>query len=115
MEIVSLLYQPFEERQSFFLQVFRMPLYAHNTFILTTFHCFDRAIRSLGGSTKLSTGVGYCLMMEGIDIDPFLLIKMIQDRSLIHLNTMCWLVPTCILTMLDEVSAIVDVLPDFSA
>ena len=96
-EVAGLCHQPSEEFSSFFSHPFRVPLYAHDRFVLRTFDGLYDSVRRKSRHAEPFAGVFYRLMMEGVDHNLLFLIECIQYRRLRKAHTVCLFTPVSIL------------------
>jgi hypothetical protein len=62
-------HQPLEEGQTVG-EALGMPLYTEDGFVLSTLYRLNDAVDSSSHHTELRTGIGYCLVVEGVDEEP---------------------------------------------
>ncbi len=77
IKVVSLINQPLENLQSFFLQPFRMPLHTEDLLILATLYSLDDMVGRFGDGAQMLAWLAYRLMVERVDEDLLLIIYII--------------------------------------
>lgn len=77
IKVVSLINQPLENLQSFFLQPFRMPLHTENLLIFATLYSLDNMVRRFGDGAQMLAWLAYRLMVERVDKNLLLIIYII--------------------------------------